>query len=283
MPLMYDGVSLNKDTMLRVISFNVCYDSEVTRKESGFDWDERLRYIVSLFLFHRCDIVGLQEPFKEQLDDIKEALPQYKCFGVGWEDGGERGSLDAILYRKDRFIALEESSFFLSETPFIPSIGWDSRFPRGVIWVRLLDKQANNTFYVFNTHFDYHGAESRNKSARLLRKQISSIARNEATIITGDFNIFPELGGHKTHSILTSRYLGKKFVDAKDSSQFPHHGPTGTWSGFKEAGQAGIKPDCILVDDRSKVLIHGVLADNFDGKYPSDHLPVVADIVINQP
>ena len=38
--------------------------------------------------------------------------------------------------------------------------------------------------------------------------------------------------------------------------------------------------DFIFIKNNIKVLNHGILSDTWNGKYPSDHMPVVADILI---
>ena len=38
--------------------------------------------------------------------------------------------------------------------------------------------------------------------------------------------------------------------------------------------------DYIFVSDAVRVLRHATLTDHWDGRYPSDHMPVVADVVM---
>lgn len=272
---------LSDEEMLRVMSFNVRWDGQEESPE--ISWDKRKNQVASVIRFHRVDLAGLQEPFKKQMDDLAEMLLDYGWVGVGLDDGKDKGPMDSIMYRKSRFEVQEEGNFFLSPTPGTPSKGWDAKFPRGVIWVKFLDKKTKKSFFVFNTHFDYHGKLARDESAFLLREQISEIAKEDPFIVTGDFNLFPELGGLETYRILTQgneEIEGKILRDAHHIAKFPHHGPTGSWSGFKEAGQPGIKPDYIFVGKSLDVVSHGILADCFDGKFPSDHLPIVADIIV---
>ena len=246
---------------MRVMSFNILSDDD-----SEHAWEKRKSSVISMIRFHRADLIGLQEASHEQVQDLMRALPEYGVF---------EGLYNPILYRKSWFQSVSSGSFFLSATPDQASLGWDAKFPRTVCWVKLLDKKRGQEFVFFNTHFDYHGPMARNESVSLLEQKVYEISGKSPFVIAGDFNLFPDLGGQKTYQM-----LNQSFSDAQELAQFPHHGPTGTWSGFKEAGQPGIKPDCIFVGPKVDVYLHGILSDTFDGQFPSDHLPVVADLRI---
>ncbi|MCG2791811.1 MAG: endonuclease/exonuclease/phosphatase family protein [Actinomycetia bacterium] len=264
---------------LRVMTYNIRWNN--TREDTLENhWESRKENVASMIRFHNMDIIGLQEPLKDQIIDLEKMLPEYRWFGVGLENGKDLGPYDAVLFKKERFDLLDKSIFFLSPTPDFPSIGWNAKYIRGVTWIKLKDKLTGEIFYFFNTHFDYHSEMARNKSAKLLREKISEIASDYPYIVTGDFNIFPELGGKKTYELLTKN---DNLIDAHFKTIFPHHGPTGSWSGFKEPGQPGVKPDYIFINNTIKVLCHGILADTFDGKFPSDHLPVIAELQIMKP
>ena len=65
---------------------------------------------------------------------MKEALPSYDYIGVGRDDGKEKGEHSAIFYRTDKFDVIEKGDFWLSETPDVPSKGWDAVLPRICSW-----------------------------------------------------------------------------------------------------------------------------------------------------
>lgn len=268
-----------QENIIRVMSFNIhLKDLDEKKQPVECSWKCRKEFVASMIRFHHMDLIGLQEPTKDQLNDLIHFLPEYEWHGVSLEDGKDEGPTDAILFLKDRFELIESSHFYLSPTPEILSKGWKAKFIRGVTWAKLRDLKTNQIFYFFNTHFDYHSILARNKSAQLLREQVELISQNYPFIITGDFNIFPKMGGEETYKILTRDNF---LIDAQFKTVFPHHGPTGSWSGFKEAGQPGIKPDYIFVNKKVNVMSHGILADTFDGKFPSDHMPVISEIEIN--
>jgi endonuclease/exonuclease/phosphatase family metal-dependent hydrolase len=262
-----------EDRLFRLMSFNVCLCAS---GDSG-NWDKRKNQVASTIRFHKVDLAGLQEPNAMQIEELAELLPDFEWYGVCLEDGCSRGSLNPIIYKKSRFELLEASYFYLSQVPDSCAIGWDAKYPRGTTWVKLRDRNSGQIFYFFNTHFDYHGTDSRENSADLLIQKIKEIVGDYPYVVTGDFNIFPSMRGDVTYNKLTKDSL---LMDAQIKTRHPHHGPTGSWSGFKEAGQPGIKPDYIFVRPDTIVETHGILSDNFDGDFPSDHLPIVADIAL---
>lgn len=263
------------EQIFRVMSYNIRQDDDPEHS-----WRNRKDAVISILRFHHLDLIGFQEPYPEQIEDLASSLTEFSLVkGAPFQESAH----NPIFFRKSRFDLLDTGFFYLSPHPETPHKGWNAKFLRGVSWVKLFDQKSGQTFYFFNTHFDYHSRLARDESAHLLRSKIREIAGPSPFIVAGDFNLFPELGGEETYQILTRKNAlaeGRPLVDAQKVSLFPHHGPTGTWSGFKEPGQPGIKPDYIFVDASIEVYFHGILADTFDGQFPSDHLPVVADIAI---
>jgi endonuclease/exonuclease/phosphatase family metal-dependent hydrolase len=65
-----------------------------------------------------------------------------------------------------------------------------------------------------------------------------------------------------------------------DKSQTPHYGPENTSGGF-DVKILRSKIDYIVINEKVTVLRHGHLTDSFGLFYPSDHLPVLAEVLIN--
>jgi endonuclease/exonuclease/phosphatase family metal-dependent hydrolase len=264
---------------LRVMTFNIRYD-EPRDKENA--WPNRKELVASMIRFHHADLVGLQEALKRQIEDLEKLLPDYDWVGVGRADGKSEGEFSAILYRKTRFTRLTSSTFWLSETPDVPSKGWDAAYPRIVTWMKLKDTTTGKTFFHFNTHFDHRGVRAREEGARLLLQRIDKIAGRLPVVITGDFNFDEASAGYQ---ILTGKTAQGEMApnsalrDARYLSQYGHHGPTSTFNEFK-ALVPQMKIDYVLAKGSVRVLQHGALADTWNGRFPSDHLPVLAEVVI---
>ncbi|MFC1724048.1 endonuclease/exonuclease/phosphatase family protein [candidate division KSB1 bacterium] len=266
-----------KNIPLNVMSFNIRYNNPNDGENA---WPNRKDKAASMIKFHKADIVGMQEVLKDQLDDLTALLPEYGWYGLGRDDGKEAGEFMAVFYREERLEALEYSTFWLSETPEKVSMGWDAACFRTITVIKFKDRLTNNIFYFFNTHFDHRGQTARRESSLLLLKKISEIAGHIPVIVTGDFNAVPSSEPYK---ILTTGNIESGLIPLKDTrhlSEISHHGPTGSFTGFTNPVTPGAQIDFIFVKDKVRVLRHGILSDTFDGFYPSDHLPVLVEVVI---
>ncbi|MFC1569798.1 endonuclease/exonuclease/phosphatase family protein [bacterium] len=277
--ILYCSSENNSNRIIRAMTFNIRLNVD---SDSLNAWPYRKEMAASMIRFHHADIIGIQEALKKQVDDLAERLPDYSWFGIGRDDGDKQGEFMAIFYLKNRFKVLDHSTFWLSEHPKLPGKGWDAACNRIVTWGKFEDIRTDNSFYHFNTHFDHLGDIARKESAKLLLKQIITIAGNSDVIVTGDFNSTPNSVPYK---ILTQKSEGEtelNLFDAKMVSDNPHHGPNGTFTGFKLSNLIDHNQpiDYIFVTKKIKVLNHGTLSDTFDGFFPSDHMPVLAEIRI---
>ena len=261
----------------RVMTYNIRYAGD--EKIDGINsWNNRKNSVVSMIRFNHADIVGLQEALLLQINDLTGLLPGYSWIGVGRDDGKSKGEFSAILLRSDRFDVLRHSTFWLSDTPDLPSKGWDAAFPRVVTWAEMKDKETEKIFFIFNTHYDHIGEIARNNSSKLLVKSIKEICNNSRVIVTGDFNTRIS---SEAYQILTGQSDDKlTLYDAQSVNQTVHHGSHVTFNGFGTAIEPGNKIDFIFVTKDISVLQHGVVDETIDGHYPSDHMPVIAEIII---
>jgi formylglycine-generating enzyme required for sulfatase activity/endonuclease/exonuclease/phosphatase family metal-dependent hydrolase len=268
------------EAALRVMSFNIRYDNP----DDGEDaWPKRRAMAASMIRFHRADVVGLQEALRGQIADLEAALPEFGWFGSG-RSAERDGEHCAVLFRKDRVEVLDQGTFWLSETPEVAgSRSWDAALPRIVTWGRLRDRRNGAVFHLFNTHFDHRGETARRESARLLRRKVAEIAGQDGpVVVTGDFNSTPDSDPYRILTALGPPGEPPGLVDALLASRHPHHGPTSSWNGF-QAIEAGRRIDLVLVRPPVVVRQHGILSDTFDGRFPSDHLPVVAEVTLGRP
>jgi endonuclease/exonuclease/phosphatase family metal-dependent hydrolase len=253
----------------RVMSFNIRFDNPGDGEDA---WPHRQEKAASMIRFHHADIAGLQEALKHQIEDLAERLPEYAWIGVGRDDGKDAGEFTPIFYRKARFDLLEHDTFWLSETPQVPgSKSWDAAITRIATWAVFGDRASGRRFLLLNTHFDHIGVEARGESARLIAERLEALAGNLPSIVMGDFNSTEDTNAY---DIMTSR-----LKDAFYLSEHPNHGSSSSWNGF-QAIEPGRRIDYIFMDDRVRVLQHGILSETFDGRFPSDHLPVLAEVAL---
>jgi endonuclease/exonuclease/phosphatase family metal-dependent hydrolase len=122
-------LSLSSAHALILGSFNVRYDNPDDAKR-GNGWPQRAPVIAGMIRFHNFDVLGTQEAYRNQLDDLQKLLPGYDHVGVGRDDGRTKGEHAAIFFKKDKFRLLESGTFWLSETPDEPGVrGWDADRP----------------------------------------------------------------------------------------------------------------------------------------------------------
>ena len=260
---------------LDVMSYNLRLD---VASDGPNAWPYRRDWVAALVRFHEADVVGVQEALAPMLADLDRRLPGFARVGVGRADGREGGEFSAILYRTDRLALLDQGTFWLSPTPEVPgSKGWDAAIERVATWARFRDKLTGCSHLHLNTHFDHMGEQARQESARLIRHRLATLADGLPVVVTGDLNADP---GSTPYRILTSDTVGGGVAplrDAFDTSQTGHYGPTSTWTEFR-AIEPGRRIDYVLVSADIPVLLHGILPDSWDGRFPSDHLPVLAAV-----
>lgn len=246
-------------------SFNIRYENT----QDGINaWSNRKEQVKSLIRFHDFDIFGIQEGMINQVKGIAE-LDQYAWIGKGRDDGKEAGEHCAVFYKKERFKLLESGNFWLSETPDIPSLGWDApNCKRICSWGKFKDLDSKKTFFFFCVHFDHQGKEARRQSGILMVEKIRKIAGNSPVICVGDFNSIPDAEQIGTIKTLLN--------DAYEVTIQPPYGPVGTTNGFKFDAPMKHRIDYIFVSKQIKVQKYGVLTDAYEQRYPSDHQPIVA-------
>jgi endonuclease/exonuclease/phosphatase family metal-dependent hydrolase len=235
----------------------------------------------------KSDIIGLQEALRFQIDEIRQAVPMYAEIGVAREDGKINGEYSAILYRADRFGVGEAGTFWLSDTPDVPgSNTWGAACVRICTWARLVENSSGKAFYAFNLHMDHVSQPSREKSAVLLAQRIRSRKLAEPFVLTGDFNT------GETNPVVTylkgqTALAGADGVSAKnpiplvDTFRLLHQDAADVRTAHEFKGtRQGNKIDYVFAQPGVKVLEAEILYDNTDGRYPSDHFPVMARLIL---
>jgi len=258
-------------TPLVVVSFNLRYGTALDGENA---WPKRRELMVETIRTMNPDIMGTQECLEFQAQYLAEAMPEYAWIGVGRETDG-KGEMSALFYRKDALTAEESGHYWLSETPEVHgSRSWNTSCTRMVTWARFRHAGTGAAFHVLNTHFDHRSEEARVQSARLIVQRLLSLPREMPVILTGDFNANAETsaawkilvqGGFKDACLLAGERLG----------------PDVTFGGFKAPPDVKRQRiDWILVRNAGSVQRYETVTFNKDGRYPSDHYPVSAVILI---
>ena len=260
---------------LRVMTFNLRYDNPADGVNA---WPNRKDWVASLVRFHGADVVGVQEALAHMLTDLDARLPGFARVGVGRTDGRTKGEFSAILYRTDRLALLDSGTFWLSPTPqTVGSKGWDAAIERVATWARFRDRVTGCSHLHLNTHFDHIGEQARQESARLIRRRLATLANGLPVVMTGDLNADPTSASYRILSRDTIAEALPPLADGFVVSRSGNYGPTSSWTAFR-AIEPGRRIDYILVSAPVAVLSHGILPDSWNGRFPSDHLPVLASL-----
>ena len=253
---------------MNVITYNIRYNNPSDNENA---WPRRRGGVIALLKTHKADIFSVQEALFDQIMDLKDGMKGFEYVGVGRDDGNVNGEFSAIFYNSFRYTLLEDGTFWLSKTPKIPSKSWDAALNRICTWARFREKETFRTFYIFNTHFDHEGSFARKKSAELILKKITEISdRKDPVLLCGDFNL--------TQDEKPMVLIQQKLKDSRHVSINAPKGPVGTFNGFDFHSTLENRFDYIFVNKLVDVINYNVLNDSREGRYPSDHLPVLIQI-----
>lgn len=268
--------SSSERQLIRFMSYNIKFDDT---SDTLNNWDNRKERVINLITFYNPDFIGTQEGLLHQLEDLENGLHNYGWIGVARSDGKSEGEFSAIFYNREKFTLVEDSdsTLWLSETPSEPSKSWDAALPRILTWGKFQGLDTGQEFFVFNTHFDHIGDTARAESARLIVETIDKVSDDLPVILTGDFNAVED---SKPYEHLTA--TDKGLNDAYYETELPHVGPLFTYDGFNVLGENERRRiDYVFVTENVEVRRHAFISDFREGRYPSDHLPVIADIKLH--
>ena len=261
------------DSEVVIGTFNIHY---LSPRQEKMIWEERRDAVVETLRLANADIIGFQEmetfvgghwnQDNEQLEWIKEHFAEYAVTSFG--DPRVYPSTQPILYRKDRFEALDQGFFFFSPAPDeIYSQPWKGRFPAYCSWARLYDKTSNRSFYLYNLHLDYSSLQNRLHSAQLVAERITSRDYNEdPVIVIGDFNA-PRF------------FRPVRVVAAAGLTVAQTRGST-----FHFNRGINIQPaiDHVLYSKEFEYRSTRVIRDSVEGIWPSDHYPLFVTLSISR-
>ena len=262
-----------KENRIRLVTYNILFNIKDHKMEENYRWPQRLSRVVKMIEEIQPDVLGVQELYLDQLQDLLPFIEGTYSFYSREEKNGE---LNGIFYRTDRFDVIENRVWHDTLT-----------------MLHLQDRKTGKQFAVFNTHLNFSDVEKRECEARFIAKQIEAYAAVVPVIFTGDLNTFSSRLDMETLPFYDGDYIlriltEKSLQEAKKMSLLGHLGPIGTFTNspengvpFKGTGTPGIFLDHILVSKGLSVLIHAVQPGTVGGYFPSDHMPVLIDFVVD--
>ena len=248
---------------LKVISFNIRYNSwDNIDGENG--WPNRKGAVAKMLLEEHPAAIGLQEALIDQLQYLDTVLTHYRRIGVGRDDGKEAGEFMAIYYDTTRLELLSHRTRWLSETPDVPTKGWDAACYRTVTIARFRDRQSGQEFLYLNTHLDHVGKAARTEGVKLIVNSLkeSSIAGNVPVVVGGDMNSTIE-------DKIFQRFYDANLKPARELTKKTSH--VDTYNAYGKEPSALI--DHFFVRN-VKVRQFRTLDGNYGVPYISDHYPI---------
>lgn len=252
----------NHSDEVKVISYNI---RVINKKDGPNEWKYRAAATPAMVKDYAPDIFGLQEAEPGHLEYLAKHLPKYASVGVGREDGKSKGEHMSIYYNTKTVELLEWGTYWLSETPDVPSKGWDAACKRTATWALLKMKDSGKKFFYVNTHLDHRGKTAQQKGLDLIVTRIAAMnPEGLPMILTGDFNVEPN------NPVL--KELNTKMLDAKKTAE-----KTDKRATFNAWGSRASVIDFIYYSGFASCPEYETIVRQYkDVLYVSDHYPIVA-------
>jgi endonuclease/exonuclease/phosphatase family metal-dependent hydrolase len=250
---------------VKVMTFNV----RLPVDEGFKSWEARQPVMVATIRDTRPDIIGSQELFKRQGDDLVRALPEYRWFGRD-RRGGEADEHMGIFYRTDRLRLVEQGDFWLSDAPEQPgSMSWGTDLPRMANWgVFETTGRTPHRFLFVDTHLPHRDqdAQARERGVALILARLPAIAKDLPVVLAGDLNSEPDSGVYAA--------LSNAMTDVWTAAP-RKQGPDDTFHDF--TGHPTKRIDYLFV--RGFTVKDAAVDTHHEGiTYASDHFPVGATL-----
>ena len=249
---------------LKVMSYNIRLGSA---QDGTNSWALRYSATEEMLKDQKPDVFGVQEALDYQIRYIED-MCGYESVGVGRENGKAEGEHMSIFWNKKTLKMLKWGTFWLSETPQKPSMGWDAACFRTATWALMKDKRTGEKFYFVNTHLDHKGAEAQKNGLNLIMDKIAEInAEGLPMVLTGDFNMEPS---NPNLAELDARMQSARKIAAQTDSHATYNG----W------GKSSTMIDYIYVSGFSSCPEYQTVTKRYeDRKFISDHYPIFARLI----
>lgn len=252
---------------VRVMSFNIrCLN---VGKDT---WEDRIGIVTETINKSNADSVGVQEATTEWMETLDRELTNYAWVGVGRDDGKTQGEFSSIFYLKNKYNLIDSGTFWLSETPETPSLGWDAGCNRVCTWAVLENKETKEQYVHINSHFDHVGIKAREESVKLILAHAEKY-KDLPVVFTADMNV---VEGSENYIQMTSGCLKDTKYLTDDSMNYL------TYHDTKPSKHKDDVIDYVMVNDNFKALSYKVVTAGIDERYVSDHFPVYADLEIKK-
>ncbi|HBD42553.1 MAG TPA: endonuclease/exonuclease/phosphatase [Bacteroidetes bacterium] len=284
-----DGsMQISPSDEFKVMTFNLRYDNPGDGKNQ---WPNRKTFAADVVRNSGASIIGIQEGLHHQVVGLDSLLLDFTYVGVGRDDGETQGEYTAIFVDTTHLKVIEEATFWLSETPDRPSVGWDASMERIATYalvMRRLDRPGSSSYgnrpiLVVNGHFDHRGETSRTQAVLLIQDKTEELRQFGAmesvpVIVMGDFNANPSSEAIDVFSSF--------LTDAYHATISSPQGPVATFNGFEVIDGGYQEPegriDYVFMSDEFAVNSYAAINEVRDGRYVSDHFPILVGLSVQK-
>jgi len=269
-------------TVIRVMSFNILNAVPDSEAEHVSDvWSNRAEVNVRAIRRHDPDLIGFQELEPVHLATYQDTLPEYEKYV-----SHTAGEGTAIFWKSSRFAAVAAGTLQLPKAA-LPDLDESEDDPlMDTTWARLRHKEDSAELILVNTHLNDESETARREGTQLNLRQVANLdpQRQLPVLMTGDFNCNP--WSHPYRQLLAAgfidTYRDAGHGDSVDSSTF--HGFHGAkYFALEWGSQLFWRVDWVMLrPGQSPVhtLSCTIVRDAEPPIYPSDHYPVVAEVLL---
>jgi Metal-dependent hydrolase len=260
--------------VLRVATFNIEYNNTAA---GSTPWQQRKYAVEQVFSDYSFDIVGIQEPYISQLKDLDDLLPAYRYAGntVMGSATADNQLTVGMLYKTSRLTLLDSGMFWLSETPDVLSKGWNNSQYRVCNWGKFKDVRTNNIFFYFSVHLDFD-EQAWEPTLQLIADRIAQVAGGFPAVLGGDFNFSQYTETYR--NLIRHGHFKDTYLDAAQLIN-PYQG---TFTNYGTQLSANGRIDHLFLANCRNIAIlkRKIITDSYAGVFPSDHAPVMAELIL---
>lgn len=255
---------------MRIMTFNLRCDFFL---DFNNRWDRRKDIAINLIKKYNCEIIGTQEVTNKMHLDLVNNLEKYNIIGKPRSKKSSAERNDMLVCKDYKII--DYKTFWLSDNPEKEgSSKWYSLYPR-ICTTAVIEIKNKRKIRVCNSHLDCFLPKAREYGLKKLVEVIRHEQEKEdlPVIIMGDFNATPN--SRLIKNFRNGLYTNKRMIAVQDFNKSMYK--QGTRGNFRGKNN-GLHIDYIFVSEEFEILYAEVVRYSENGKYPSDHYPIFAEI-----
>jgi len=251
---------------IRFMSFNIYQGNQTAQRHNR---------VVTMISNYMPDCLGLQEADWTWVRTLKKKFTEknlpYTFVGTYNENNSTGNTKSGLFYRSDKYTLLDSGTKWLTNTPDVSSMISGAQGYRVMTWALLQEIATGKTFVFVNTHLDTnYNSGPRDAQATVLVSLLEEF-KEYPVVVTGDFNSRP-------NTVPYALMIFDGFVSSRETALTTHGGDT--FHDYGEASPGAIIDHVFYLPGRTAAMNYRVCDDKIDGDYPSDHHPIIADLVI---